>query len=427
MPQRHYNSIKTKATKISKRVCLPIAREDYETVVKDAQRFRAYLDGMVTKHPELFPAGMEEGYWLYGWERQSAKMPEVANRRICLRTPDEAGRRQVYQVVPSFVMPYRVGETDVIEKALFLRRFEVPFWGLTYVFGRNDMYWQRIVMSLGRNEIVGTTIKDPDRLPEHVLADEKHTRFNGEKAYIAATVANECVLGASLALAADEAHLTEAYGHFQQEAQHVQPDYQPQTVNTDGWSATQLAWKALFPAVTIILCFLHAFLSIRNRAKHLKDTFCAIRQQVWEIYHADHADDFLQQISHFQQWAQQNVTGPALQAILKLCSKAPFFVLAFEHPLAYRTSNMIDRQLDAFDRYLYDARYFHGHLMSAEYQIRAWALLHNFRPYCPRAKLCNPYLSPFHQLNGFVYHDNWLHNLLIASSLGGRYAINTIR
>jgi hypothetical protein len=41
---------------------------------------------------------------------------------------------------------------------------------------------------------------------------------------------------------------------------------------------------------------------------------------------------------------------------------------------------MLDRQLDPFDRSLYAARYFHGHLMSAEYQIRAWALFHNFLP-----------------------------------------------
>lgn len=427
MPQRHYNHIKTETTTETKRVCIPMTRKHYEEVVNDAQQFRESLDEWIVRHPELFPAGIERGYWLYGWERRSVKMPEVPIRRICLRDPAEVGERQVYQVVPSFVMPYRVGETDEVEKALFLRRFGVPFWGLTYVFGHNDMYWQRMVIGLGRNEIVGTTVKDPERLPEHVLADEKHTRLNGEKAYIATTVAQECLLGASLALAADEAHLTEAYGHFKQEAQRLNAHYQPQTVNTDGWSATQLAWQALFPSVTLILCFLHAFLSIRDRAKHLKQTFCDIQQRVWDIYHADHPHDFLRQTADLKQWAQQQLTGPALQAVLKLCSKAHLFVLAFDYPLAYRTSNMLDRQLDAFDRCLYAARYFHGHLMSAEYQIRAWALFHNFHPYCPRAKPSNSYQSPFHQLNGFVYHDNWLHNLLIASSLGGRYAINTIR
>jgi hypothetical protein len=188
-----------------------------------------------------------------------------------------------------------------------------------------------------------------------------------------------------------------------------------------------LAWQTLFPTVTVILCFLHAFLSIRDRAKHLGDTFRDIQQRVWDIYHADHAEDFVRLTVDLQRWAQQHLTGPTLQAVLKLCSKAHLFVLAFDHPLAYRTSNMLDRQLDAFDRCLYATRYFHGHLMTAEYQIRAWALLHNFHPYCPRANIRKTYLSPFHKLNGFVYHDNWLHNLLVASSLGGRYPFNAIR
>lgn len=295
------------------------------------------------------------------------------------------------------------------------------------MFGRNDLDGQRLVTQLGRNEIVGTTVKDPDKLPEHLLADEKHTRLNGEKAYIATTVAQGCVLGASLALAAAEEQLTEAYGHFKQEAQRLNPDYQPQTVNTDGGWPTQLAWPALFPAIPPILCFRHAFLSIRTRAKRLKDTFQTIQQRVWDIYHATKPADFLEQIADLQTWAHTHVTGPALDAILKLCANADRFLLAFDYPAAYRTSHRLDRQLDPLDRCLYAAHYFHGHLMSAEYQVRAWALFHNFQPYCPRAKIRQQYQSPFHKLNGFVYHPNWLHNLLIASSLGGRYATNAIR
>jgi len=404
-----------------------MSREEYAEIVGDQRRFRDRLDSLIEHYPELFPPEIRQGYQLYGLTRQSVKLPDVQLRRICLTTPDEQGRQPVYHVVPSFVMPYLTGYADEVEKALFLRRFGVPFWALTYVFGRDDMYWQRMVANLGHADIVGTTLKEPEKLPEHVLADEKHTRLNGEKAYIATTVAEGCVLGASLALAADEACLTEAYGRFKQEAQRLDPDYQPQSVNTDGWSPTQLAWQALFPTITIILCFLHAFLSIRSRGKHLKDTFQAIQQRVWDIYHADHAEHFMQQIADLQCWAQAHVTGPTLEAILKLCSKADLFVLAFDYPHAYRTSNMLDRQLDPLDRCLYAARYFHGHLMSAEYQIRAWALLHNFLPYCPRAKIRQHFQSPFHRLNGFVYHDNWLQNLLVASSLGGRYATYAIR
>ena len=42
-----------------------------------------------------------------------------------------------------------------------------------------------------------------------------------------------------------------AYGVFAQEADQLAPDYQPQTVNTDGWEATQAAWKNLFPQVNL--------------------------------------------------------------------------------------------------------------------------------------------------------------------------------
>ena len=57
--------------------------------------------------------------------------------------------------------------------------------------------------------------------------------------------------------------------------------------------------------------------------------------------------------------------------------------------------------------------------MTAEYAVRGWALLHNFLPYCPRTLSATKYQSPAHQLNGFVYHDNWLQNLLVSASMGG--------
>jgi hypothetical protein len=44
-------------------------------------------------------------------------------------------------------------------------------------------------------------------------------------------------------------------------------DYAPETVNTDGWQATQHAWQALFNPITVILCFLHALINIRDRTK----------------------------------------------------------------------------------------------------------------------------------------------------------------
>ena len=107
-------------------------------------------------------------------------MPEVVLRRIKLNQKDEEGRTQVFTIAPSFVMPYMTGYVDEIEKALFLHnKFGVSYWGLTYVFGRNDMYWYRLTQSFSRNSIVGTTIKSPDKLPENILGDEKHSKING--------------------------------------------------------------------------------------------------------------------------------------------------------------------------------------------------------------------------------------------------------
>jgi hypothetical protein len=76
--------------------------------------------------------------------------------------------------------------------------------------------------------------------------------------------------------------------------------------------------------------------------------------------------------------------------------------------------------MDYQDRALYAMRYFHGYEKNCNLYLRANALLVNFHPFCSRTLADGDYCrSPFERLNGFRYHDNWLHNLLIASSIGG--------
>jgi hypothetical protein len=400
-------------------------------MVSDQEAYRIYLDDCIRRHPELFPAGIERGYKFNGFCEESAKMPEVRIRRICLHERDEQGREQVFQVVPSFVLPYMTGSVGDVEKPLFLHlKFGVPFWALSYVFGRDDSYWYRVSQQLGRTRfaghfpsLVGTSVKRADKLPEHLLADEKHSRILKNKAYVACTVAEECVLGASISLSASEQGLTEAYCDFKDEACDLDPDYQPETVNTDGWFATQAAWQELFPSITVILCFLHAFLKIRDRAKRLTSVFPEMAQKVWDAYHQDSANAFLNKVTVLQLWAEHHhrqLTQAACDGVHKLCRNAYRFSPAYDHPGCRRTSNMLDRHLDALDRYLYSIRYFHGHLVSAELSVRGWALAHNFMPFCPRAQPSKRFISPAHRLNGFVYRENWLENLFVSASLGGR-------
>ncbi len=156
---------------------------------------------------------------------------------------------------------------------------------MTEVFGRSPSYWNRLECSLGRSSLVGTTVSSPELLPRHLVADEKHTTLGGEKVYLAATAGGGCCLGLALAKTAGADDLTDAYGVFREEAHRLDPTYRPATVNTDGWPATQAAWRALFKGVTLILCFLQAFLKYRDRAVHMKETFTELSRRVWEAYH----------------------------------------------------------------------------------------------------------------------------------------------
>ncbi|MCP4165549.1 MAG: hypothetical protein GY759_06610 [Chloroflexi bacterium] len=198
---------------------------------------------------------------------------------------------------------------------------------------------------------------------------------------IATTVGDDCVLGASLAMKADKPTLREAYACFQEETGQLKADYLPKTVNTDGWQATQNAWLALFPMIVIIQCFRHSFIKIRNRCKkRFKDLYSHIVQQVWNIYGASDPQAFRQQADDFLAWAQQHLSGTALTAVEKLCASTDRFLLAFDFPDAYRTSNMIDRHMEPMARWHASSRFFHGHRSSAELQIRSWAILHNVWP-----------------------------------------------
>lgn len=385
-------------------------------MLSDSRIFRTELDGYIEKWPELFPCEIRYGYQLHG-KRASKKLDGFEMQRIKLNERDKEGKTIVLSIKPSYIMPYMTGYTDEVEPVHFLRKYGVPYSALTHVFGRSDSYWYRQSTHLGRYSLVETTIQEPENLPEDLLADEKHSRLQGEKSYIATTVGNDCVLGAAMTTSADESGLTSAYQTFKEEALTLSPEYQPNTVNTDGWFATQKAWQTLFPLIVVIECILHAFISIRSRCKRkFKDLWPEIQDKFWNLYDSDSDDDFLMAIDEFQQWADNFLSGTALDAVNKLAKKSDIFVRWYQHPTARRTSNMIDRHMQPMDRHIQSMQYFHGHLASSERAIRAWALVHNFAPYCPRSIVSEQWCSPAHKLNGHLYHENWLHNLLISTS-----------
>ena len=283
------------------------------------------------------------------------------------------------------------------------------------------MYWHRLERSLGRNSLVGTTVSSAERLPRHLAADEKHTTLAGEKVYLAATAGGGCCLGMALAKAAGNVELTEAYGVFRDEARRLEPEYRPETVNTDGWPATQAAWRTLFKGVTLVLCFLHSFLKVRDRAVHMKEAFFDLSRRVWEAYHAPDGRRFSQRLRRLREWAEAHVDKPVVrEKVRALCDRRAAFAVAYAHPGCHRTSNPVDRLLRRLDYRLYCTQHLHGTTEAAEQGLRGWALIHNFAPSCPETVRESAGLrSPAERLNGGRYHDEWLQNLLVSASLAG--------
>ncbi|MBA3768404.1 MAG: hypothetical protein H0W99_15775 [Acidobacteria bacterium] len=398
---------------MSKHICLPFESEaQYRTLVDDAMLYREFLSHSYRTHPELFPTAWQQGFTFH--DAYQSKKTSHRIRRVKLKET-----QQVFSLRPSFLMPYHTAHTDEVEKVLYLLQFGVPFSALVYVFGRDEMFWYRLFLQLGRPQLVGTTIKAQERLPRHLLADEKQSWIQGTKVFIPTTVAKGVFLGATVVTTADTEELTKGYQEFQAETHKLDPDYQPTTVCTDGFFATRKAWRAVFPAVTLVLCFLHITLKLRDRCRgRLRHE---VLDRAWYIYEAADKRRFSQRARRFKEWATKKLGAvPLVEVVQKLHARTSYYLTAFDHPEAHRTSNAVDRLMNYQDRKLYAMRYFHHSQESARLMVRAIAMLWNFHPYSERLRRHDKTRrSPFCDVNGFQYHGNWLHNFLIASSMGG--------
>jgi len=401
----------TRSARGHRTLCLPIPEGTYRRIVHDPREFRRTLDDLFRQMPEVFPPGFAQGFELKD-DRMSAKQG-LPIRRILLKDGI------AYSIRPSFLMPYMTARVADVKGPLFLRKFGVPFWALAHVFGKDSMFWYRLECGLGRFSIVGSTVRRVG-LPEHLLADEHHQTIDGRKVYIATTVGVGCCLGAEPSKTAGTDDLKAAYGVFRAEARDLAPTYRPKTVNTDGWKPTQAAWTALFKGVVILQCFLHAWLKVRDRAKHLKEVFAEVSRRVWEAYHAPDRRCFSQRLRSLRRWASGHLTGVVLEKVLDLCRDPARWSVAYRHPGGYRTSSMIDRQMRGMNRYFDQGQHLHGSLGACRLHCRVWALLWNFTPWHPATTRKNDgWRCPAERLNRHRYHECWLQNLLVSASLGG--------
>lgn len=402
----------TTQDKINRTITLPIPENVYEEFMLDNDLAHKTIQGFYDKIPELFPVDLSLGYKLNGKTRPSKKMAGFQMRKI-----EVLGIN--YQLRPSFMFPYCREKVDFVSKGLFLLKFGVPFWALAFVFGYNATWWYRIYIFLSSYDIVGTTVYEEKDLPRHLLGDEHHIKVKGDKKYVATTVGASCFLGMEVCDGVSEVNLQQGYGVFKTECEAVSIDYEPLSVNTDGWLATQKAWQSLFANINVIECFLHAYLKIRDRAtKKLQTAFKEIGDKVWNIYQADTKRQLAQRVRRLKEWVIENVQNCAMKEnVLKLCDKKDKWMKHIDNPMAQRTSNMLDRLMRAMKKHKINSQMFHSTTEATTKNFRSFALVYNFTPSVPIVWKENTTLkSPAARLNNKIYADNWLENLILSAN-----------
>ena len=117
--------------KRSKTVCINFpSKTFYQECMDDHSKFRLFLKDTYERFLEIFPSDFKNGFTFHDIIK-SKKLDGFQMRRIKLK--NQCG--DVYQIRPSFMMPYIIAETADVEKALYLRRWGVPYEALVYVFG----------------------------------------------------------------------------------------------------------------------------------------------------------------------------------------------------------------------------------------------------------------------------------------------------
>ena len=170
----------------------------------------------------------------------------------------------------------------------------------------------------------------------------------------------------------------------------------------------------MFPLITVVLCFLHGFLKIRDRCRKAHE----LHRRVWDVYRAATAEEFRRLMASFSGGVQRKPGPPGARDAGEAVGQDGVYVVAYAHPGCHRTSNAVDRPMNRLCRLMYASRGLHGH-QARPSRLRGWALLLNFRPYAPRGNQPRTHDSPAHRLNGKRYHEHWLHNLMASTSLMG--------
>ena len=421
-PQQPEPQTNTRRPPGSNEIVLPISLAEYQRHLDNPKDFHRLLQQQFEANPECFPPDFkEDGYSLKDFV-SSGKM-NLRFRRITVSFGDNAHN---FRVLPSDVLPHMCGKTEDVAAPLFLRKFGVPYWALATIYPRSANYYYRVECRLGKTSIVGALHGREGALPEQLCCDEKHAKHLGEKAYITTTVGDGCVLDAHLCEGADTQSLAEGYQVVKDEIARTNPKHKIRSINVDGFAATSAALRIVFgPAVTLITCFLHLYISLRDGAKKkYAEIFQEVADRLWWAYESDSKRSFAQRWLSLMRWCKSNRDRIPERMATKLRraneNKLDGYKAYYDEPDGHRVSSALDQRMGSLDRRLFAMRHLHGHWESSNLLIRAWAQIHNFAPWNPQVAKKHEAQCPAERLTGFRYRKDWLENFRVASSLQGR-------
>ena len=191
--------------------------------------------------------------------------------------------------------------------------------------------------------------------------------------------------GAAVAPSASQPDLQHAYGICAQEATAWDEEYALHTVHTDDWQATQGAWKALCPTITVRGGFLQAVRKSRARALQALGILVAqVQEPVWEAAPAPRPRAFAPRVRRLRAWAATACPDSAMQRqTLERCDTRAQCRRSDDHCSAPRPSTMVDRWRKLLARACVNTPYCPRTWAAAESRGRALAVRWHFCPSSP--------------------------------------------
>jgi hypothetical protein len=242
-----------------------------------------------------------------------------------------------------------------------------------------------------------------------LLSDEKFATLDGEEIYLFLISQEELIWHGEWLESTAEDSFNAAIGRFLgtmdeaiQENNLLKPEelYEPDSVTTDGWKASQNAWKTQVPDVDIMECLLHgrkrlsATLDEYNKAH--PETSAENRQKIRtdfeQIFAASNLAAFSQRIRRaIEVYAEEPILLKRLQ-ILK--DKRFLFTNHFKFEQAPAFSAPLDRSMRFLDEKLQSFGQFRSS-DSIDPMLNAWAIVNNLRSFLPGAKKAGQSLAEF--------------------------------